>query len=156
MGSALAWLPKAVARSCLAVARAGASVYPLKHRVYLAGVWAMPTFCATAKLSQPDQYRRVFDSPKYKVSSGAFLLLATHSAMPSSRLGVVVAKKNIRRAVRRNRIKRLVREQFRHHPFDTAIDLVVLARSGADQLDNPSVWQELDRLWRTLEKKVNA
>ena len=116
----------------------------------------MPTFPHTAKLSKPGHYRRVFDTPKYKVSSGAFLLLATLSAMPSSRLGVVVAKKNIRRAVRRNRIKRLVREQFRHHPFDTAIDLVVLARSGADQLDNPSVWQELDRLWRRLEQKVNA
>ena len=116
----------------------------------------MPTFPHYAKLSQPDHYRRVFENPKYKVSSGAFLLLATPGATPSSRLGVVVAKKNIRRAVRRNRIKRLVREQFRLHPFDAAIDLVVLARSGADQLDNPSVWQELDELWRTLGQKVNA
>jgi ribonuclease P protein component len=66
-----------------------------------------------------------------------------------------VAKKAIRRAVRRNRIKRLVREQFRHHPFDKAIDLVVLARSGADQMDNPDVWNELDRLWRALGQKVN-
>ena len=116
----------------------------------------MPTFPHSAKLSQPDHYRRVFDSPKYKVSSGAFLILATPGATASSRLGVVVAKKNIRRAARRNRIKRLVREQFRQHPFDAAMDLVVLARSGADQLDNPSVWQELDRLWRTLEQEVNA
>ena len=116
----------------------------------------MPTFPHYAKLSQPDHYRRVFENPKYKVSSGAFLLLAAPGATPSSRLGVVVAKKNIRRAVRRNRIKRLVREQFRLDPFDAAIDLVVLARSGADQLDNPSVWQELDKLWRTLKQKVNA
>ena len=116
----------------------------------------MPTFPQAAKLSQPDHYRRVFDNPKFKVSSGAFLLLATPGATQSSRLGIVVAKKNIRCAVRRNRIKRLVREQFRHHPFDGAIDLVVLARPGADQMDNPSVWQELDRLWRTLGQKVNA
>tara|TARA_B100001057_G_scaffold381659_1_gene387569 strand:- start:344 stop:550 length:207 start_codon:yes stop_codon:yes gene_type:complete len=68
----------------------------------------------------------------------------------------VVAKKNIRRAVRRNRIKRLVREQFRHHRFDEAIDLVVLARSSADQMDNPSVLQELDRLWSALGQKVNS
>ena len=89
------------------------------------------------------------------MSSGAFLILATPGATQSSRLGVVVAKKNIRRAVRRNRIKRLVREQFRHHPFDEALDLVVLARSGVDEMDNPSVWQELDRLWRALVQKVN-
>ena len=116
----------------------------------------MPTFPRTAKLSQPDHYRRVFDSPEYKVSSGAFLLLATSGASQSSRLGVVVAKKHVRRAVGRNRIKRLVREQFRRHPFDEAIDLVVLARSGADQMDNPTVWLELDRLWRALRQKVNA
>ena len=89
------------------------------------------------------------------MSSDAFLLLAAPGATQSSRLGVVVAKKAIRRAVRRNRIKRLVREKFRHHPFDKAIDLVVLARSGADQMDNPSVWNELDRLWRALGQQVN-
>ena len=116
----------------------------------------MPTFAHTAKLSQPDHYRRVFEGSKYKVNSGAFLLLAIPGATQSSRLGVVVAKKNIRRAVRRNRIKRLVREQFRHHPFEAVMDLVVLARSGADQMDNPSVWQELERLWRALEQKVNS
>ena len=116
----------------------------------------MPTLPHTARLSQPDQYRRVFDSPEYKVSSGAFLLLATPGATLSSRLGIVVAKKNIRLAVRRNRIKRLVREHFRRHPFDKAIDLVVLARSGADQLDNPGLWQELDKLWRALGKRVNS
>ena len=116
----------------------------------------MPTLPHTAKLSQPNHYRRVFDSPKYKVSSGAFLLLATPGATQLSRLGIVVAKRNIRRAVGRNRIKRLVREQFRHHPFEAAMDLVVLARSGADHMDNPGVWQELDRLWRALEKKANA
>jgi ribonuclease P protein component len=116
----------------------------------------MPTSPHSAKLSQPDHYRRVFDSPLYKVSSGAFLLLAAPGATSSSRLGVVVAKKNIRRAVGRNRIKRLVREQFRHHPFEKAIDLVVLARSGADQMDNPSLWEELDRLWRALGQKVNS
>ncbi len=115
----------------------------------------MPTLSHTARLSQPDHYRRVFDSPEYKVSSGAFLLLAAPGATLTSRLGVVVAKKNVRRAVRRNRIKRLVREQFRRHPFDKAIDLVVLARSGADQMDNPSVWEELDRLWRALGQKVS-
>ena len=132
-----------------------AGVCPPKRASHKPPLWAMPTFPPTARLSQPKHYRRVFDNPEYKVSSGAFLILAAPGATQSSRLGVVVAKKNIRRAVRRNRIKRLVREQFRHHPFDEALDLVVLARSGVDEMDNPSVWQELDRLWRALVQKVN-
>ena len=116
----------------------------------------MPTFPHTAKLSQPDHYRRMFDSPKYKVSGSAI------SSPCNTRRDAVVQtgccgrqkKHSPRRG--RNRIKRLVREQFRHHPFEAAMDLVVLARSGADQMDNPSVWQELERLWRTLEQKVNS
>jgi RNase P protein component len=70
-------------------------------------------------------------------------------------LGVVVAKKNYSPRSQAQPHQALVREQFRHHPFDKAIDLVVLARSGADQMDNPSVWEELDRLWRALGQKVN-
>ena len=46
--------------------------------------------------------------------------------MPFARLGVTVPKKGNRRAVRRNRIKRIVREQFRHRQADLAgHDLVV-------------------------------
>ena len=115
----------------------------------------MPTFQPPSRLNRPGHYRPVFAEPIYRVSSGSFLFLANPGHTSVSRLGVVVAKKNIRKATSRNRIKRLVREQFRHHPFDKAIDLVVLARSGADQMDNPSVWNELDRLWRALGQKVN-
>ncbi|MDP7401522.1 MAG: ribonuclease P protein component, partial [Phycisphaerales bacterium] len=84
----------------------------------------------------------------------AFPVLVRATAAPLTQdvpfqAAFTVGKKQFRRAVDRNRIKRLVREQFRHHPFEAAMDLVVLARSGADQMDNPSVWQELERLWRT-------
>ncbi len=46
--------------------------------------------------------------------------------MPLARLGVSVPKKGNRSAVRRNRIKRIVREQFRHCQVDlVGLDLVV-------------------------------
>ena len=116
----------------------------------------MPTFTPTARLSQPDHYRRVFDSPEYKVSSSAFLLLAAPGATQSSRLGVVVAKKAIRRAARRNRIKRLVRECFRLHAFVKPVDLVVLARRSADELDSAAVTKDLQALCRALDKKAST
>jgi len=81
-------------------------------------------------------------------------MLASPGEGGHSRVGIIVAKKNIRRAVRRNRIKRLVREQFRLNRFDPPVDLVVLVRSAADQLDNPGVWRELDKMWCALKDRV--
>jgi ribonuclease P protein component len=51
------------------------------------------------------------------------------NTLSSSRIGVIVSKKNAPRAVDRNRIKRLVREAFRQNRQRFAgNDLVVLAR----------------------------
>ena len=116
----------------------------------------MPTFPSTARLAIPEHYQRVFNSPKYKTGSGAFLLIAVPGKNHTSRLGIIIAKKKIHRAVRRNQIKRMVREQFRGNTFEKPIDLVVLVRSGAEQMDNRVLWAELARLWCSLGKKVNS
>ena len=112
----------------------------------------MPAFPPTARLSTPGHYQRVFDGPAYKVSSRAFLLLAQAAEAESSRLGVIVAKKHIRRASHRNRIKRLVREHFRLTDLSVHLDLVVLARAAADQMDNARVREDLTALWQKLER----
>lgn len=110
----------------------------------------MPSFPLTVRLSQPCHYRRVFDGPNVKASSKAFLLLAVENSDGPSRVGIIVAKKQIRLASRRNRIKRIVREQFRLSPLGRSMDLVVLARSPADKLDNPALWQDIKQLWHQI------
>ena len=112
----------------------------------------MPSFPPSARLSQPDHYQRVFDDPAYKVSSRAFLLLGQVAEADASRLGVVVAKKHVRKAARRNRIKRIVREHFRLTALPVPIDLVVLARAAADQMDNALVREDLSALWSKLAR----
>ncbi|MEI7427109.1 MAG: ribonuclease P protein component [Betaproteobacteria bacterium] len=50
------------------------------------------------------------------------------NALEVSRLGLAVPKKNAKRSVDRNRIKRLIREAFRQSPKDShlaSVDLVV-------------------------------
>ena len=84
-------------------------------------------------------------------------MLATPNELGVARLGLVISRKNVGCAVARNRIKRLSREAFRVRAGDFAtIDIIVLARSGLDKLDNPAVTAMLNSLFDKLCLKTAA
>lgn len=57
-------------------------------------------------------------------------------------------------AVRRNRIKRLIRESFRHHQHELpAVDIVVNARAGARNATNAAIVQSLEQHWQKLSRQ---
>lgn len=66
-------------------------------------------------------------------------------ATPQSRLGTVVSRK-VGKAHDRNRVKRRLREYFRHRRGDlaTLVDLVVIAKPGAAALSSRIAAAELD------------
>ena len=71
-----------------------------------------------------------------------------------ARLGMAVPKRQLKRAVDRNRIKRLIRESFRKHQAQLqGLDVVVLVRHGIVKLDNETVFRALDKHWDLLSKK---
>ena len=73
------------------------------------------------------------------------------------RLGIIVARRHLPRATARNRFKRAVRESFRHRQHQLpALDIIVLARPGANTMDNTGLFQELDRAWRKLGKQATS
>ena len=83
------------------------------------------------------------------------MFLASSNGLSIPRLGLVIAKKNIKHAVQRNRIKRLVREAFRHFQHELpAIDCVFLTRRGLDQLDNETITKQLMQQLKRLAKKA--
>lgn len=54
-------------------------------------------------------------------------------------------------SVRRNRLRRLIRESFRMHRQELpAVDLLVTARSTASQAENRVVFESLAELWRRV------
>jgi len=110
------------------------------------------------RLLEAKDFKRVFDDNRFRSSNTNILILAiSNPPTTPSRLGIVVAKKNARRAVDRNRIKRLAREYFRQQiaPFSCPMDYVVLARPGISNLDNKSLRVSLKSLFDTLLRKAS-
>lgn len=74
-------------------------------------------------------FNRVFEKPIYSKRTSCFSVLACSSEQPQARLGIVVAKRNVKLAVNRNRLKRLVRESFRQQQLHLrGLDLVVIIK----------------------------
>ena len=80
-------------------------------------------------------------------------LLAISNNRDNPRLGLVISRKAARTAVARNRIKRLVRESFRHAQQQFGgLDIVVIGRPGVALQANQVFVESLDKLWNKLIK----
>lgn len=109
----------------------------------------------TLRLLTPADFKWVMDGAEYKASHEAFLLLARRSTRGVPRLGFIIARKKAKRAVDRNRIKRCVRESFRHLQNDLpAMDIVFLARQDVASLDKPTLHAVCRETFRKLIRKA--
>jgi ribonuclease P protein component len=85
----------------------------------------------TARLLVGAHFKQVFAAPR-RSADRFFTVLAGPARSGPARLGLAISKKQVKRSVDRNRLKRLVRESFRHHRgLLEGMDLVVLARAAA-------------------------
>lgn len=113
-------------------------------------------FPRSCRLISASDYKHVFDNSQLKVSNKSFLVLACTNSLHRPRLGLVVAKKNVNKAVARNRLKRLIRVSFRTQKGVLEnLDLVVLARKDADKLEGRAIALQLTQLWQDLARKLS-
>jgi len=113
------------------------------------------SFEKSLRLLNAADYSHVFDQAPFRASTAQFLILSRPNTLGHPRLGIIVAKKHVKQACKRNRIKRYTRESFRlkQHKIP-AIDAIVLARKGADTLSDTELTKMLNSLWVRIAKKA--
>lgn len=105
-------------------------------------------FSRELRLLTPVHFKYVFEQPS-RASTPEITILARPNQLGHPRLGLTVAKKHLKRAHDRNRIKRLCRESFRlaQHKLPH-YDFVIVAKQGIGKLENKALTQTLDKLWQ--------
>ncbi|MGY2464357.1 ribonuclease P protein component [Vreelandella sulfidaeris] len=105
------------------------------------------------RLLNAGDFSHVFEQADLKVHGKGMMALVRLSTRGHPRLGLIVSKKNVKRAVDRNRFKRLVRESVRlrqdHLP---SVDIVVLAKRGVQDIDNDTLHRQLHGMWKRLQR----
>lgn len=108
------------------------------------------------RLLNAADYERIFERA-HKSSGKSLTVLARGGGQQAARLGLAIPAKQIRRAVDRNRVKRLIRESFRRHQAVLqGLDVVVIARSGLAGKDSQQVFACLEKHWRRISEHSSA
>ena len=110
-------------------------------------------FSRQLRLLKPAEFKQVF-SNACRVGSKHLTMLARPNHHGHPRLGMAISRKNVKRAVERNLIKRQLRESFRQHQAIIGhFDVVVLAKPGVDRLLKQRLREEIDSCWQKIAKK---
>lgn len=104
---------------------------------------ASEAFPKSLRLRRRGEFRRV-QSRGRRIHTPHFLIILHPRPDGGQKLGITVTKK-VGTAVQRNRVKRLVREVFRHHRhrFPGDAEVVVIAKRHAPSLGQREVANEL-------------
>jgi ribonuclease P protein component len=100
------------------------------------------------RLTHKQQFDRVLNSRTIQVRQGPFRAYAVANGEVGARLGLIIGKRHAKRAVERNRIKRVLRESFRNGRttlprLDVVVQLVEAATGGNLAVDAHALWPVL-------------
>ncbi len=110
-------------------------------------------FSRDKRLLSADHYKNVFAKAQ-RFGNHSFTLLVRKNELAHPRLGMAISKKNAKRAVDRNRIKRIFRESFRNNQHNLpCVDIIAMSKPSALKLDNREMREQIDRQWHFIRKK---
>lgn len=103
-----------------------------------------------ARLRQASEFQALRTSSG-RLGGRCFLVRYRPNGLGQARLGLAISKRVSKLAVERNRLKRLLRESFRHaRTALPAVDVVVMARGDAAAQSNQELLTEARVLWQRL------
>lgn len=102
------------------------------------------------RLTKPFEYQHVFGDAK-KIAGNGFTALVRANELGEARLGLIISKKCSKKAVLRNRIKRIIRESFRlNRDMIGEYDIIIIGRPGMGKKTGLQLRVILSRLWKEL------
>ena len=150
MASAHAWKPEEVERCSELVGRKAERYWAPRLSGQAVANYGLPP---SARLRHPREFRAVF-SKKQKTSDRFFVVYFLKNSLDRSRVGITVSRKVSTRAVKRNRVKRLIRESFRTYQFSgDGLDIVVIAQRATTLASNQEIISSLEKHWTRVSDK---
>lgn len=80
-----------------------------------------------------------------------FTFISCANGESYARLGLAIAKRHVPLSVERNRVRRIIRESFRH--YQSALkgkDIVVIAQRALPEISNTNLQEDLNQQWQFL------
>lgn len=108
-------------------------------------------FTDANRIQKTEDYRRLLrQGERLKAKSMTIFYQPNHLSV--SRLGIIIAKKQIPKAVARNHYKRLIKESFRQSEIVRAKqhDVVVMLFKNVIEMDDTTFMSQLETLWKKL------
>ena len=97
-------------------------------------------------------FGRVFEKAS-RSRDKCFTVLCRSNDSEAARLGLAISKKQCKKASARNRLKRVIRESFRHHQQELAgLDIVVMNKAAAAGENNAGLRGSLEKHWDNCKR----
>lgn len=108
-------------------------------------------FSRKCRLVGKEAFQSVFAKP-YKIAYKALLALYRPNPLSHARLGIIIGKRYVKRAVDRNQLRRIIRESFRYQQEALkGLDIIVLIRSECSPFQENKLWRDdISKLWLRL------
>ncbi len=101
-------------------------------------------FSYSHRLHQHDEFDDVFQNTDIRINHSSISVLAKRNTLQCNRLGIILGKKTLAKAVARNSIKRQIREIFRQNVTGKSftlqsLDILVLCKPNINKTDRQTL-----------------
>ena len=109
-------------------------------------------FKRSRRLLNRPSFEAVFQAKK-KRFGGCFVIYSHQNQLNHPRIGIILSKKQVRLACDRNRLRRIIRESFRHHCPDLPnSDFVLVGLHRMQQLTSKEIVQCIEKQWQYFQQ----